>query len=190
MLGHDSLNPISGKRTDINAQMAAVELSLDKDWVRYRTSFFYASGDKNPRDGTARGFDAILDDSNFAGGFFSFWNREGIRLSSTGVGLDSAGSLIPSLRSSKIEGQANYVNPGLLLYNAGADVDITPKLRGFVNLNLIRFVHTEPLSFFCFRTIFMPAWVRTRDRRLLPPAAIGKHRDHGRRQRLHPFSGI
>ncbi len=151
VLGHDSLNPISGKRTDINAQMAAVELSIDKDWVRYRTSFFYASGDKNPRDGTARGFDAILDDSNFAGGFFSFWNREGIRLSSTGVGLDSAGSLIPSLRSSKIQGQANYVNPGLLLYNAGADVDITPKLRGFVNLNLIRFVHTEPLELLLFQ---------------------------------------
>ena len=68
VLGHDSLNPIAGKRTDINAQMAAVELSLDKDWIRYRTSFFYASGDKNPRDGTARGFDAIFDNPNFAGG--------------------------------------------------------------------------------------------------------------------------
>jgi Carboxypeptidase regulatory-like domain len=151
VLGHDSLNPISGKRTDINAQMAAVELSLDKDWVRYRTSLFYSSGDKNPRDGTARGFDAIIDDSNFVGGFLSFWNREGIRLSSTGVGLVSAGSLIPSLRSSKIEGQANYVNPGLILYNVGADVDITPKLRGFVNLNLIRFVHTEPLQLLLFQ---------------------------------------
>lgn len=151
VLGHDSLNPIAGRKTDINAQMAAVELSLDKDWIRYRTSFFYSSGDKNPRDGTARGFDAIIDDSNFAGGFFSFWNREGIRLSSTGAGLVSAGSLIPSLRSSKIEGQASYVNPGLLLYNAGADVDITPKLRGFVNLNLIRFVHTEPLELLLFQ---------------------------------------
>jgi hypothetical protein len=150
--GYDSLNPIAGRRTDINAQMAAVELSLDRDWIRYRTSFFYASGDKNPRGGTARGFDSIFDNSNFAGGFFSFWNREGIRLSSTGVALVSEGSLLPSLRSSKIEGQANFVNPGLMLYNAAADVNITPKLKGVVNLNLIRFVHTEPLELLLFQS--------------------------------------
>jgi hypothetical protein len=149
--GHDSLNPIAGKRVDINAQMAAVELSLDHNWIHYRTSLFYASGDKHPRDGTARGFDSIFDDSNFAGGFFSFWNREGIRLSSTGVGLVSEGSLIPSLRSSKIEGQANFVNPGLMLYNAAVDLDITPRLKGVVNLNLIRFVHTEPLELLLFQ---------------------------------------
>ena len=151
VLGHDSLNPIAGRPTDINAQMAAAELSLDKDWIRFRTSVFYASGDKDPRNGSARGFDAIFDNSNFAGGFFSFWNREGIRLSSTGVGLVEDGSLIPSLRSSKIEGQANFVNPGLMLWNAATDFDITPRLRGVVNLNLIRFVHTEPLELLLFQ---------------------------------------
>jgi hypothetical protein len=151
VLGHDSLNPIAGRPVDINAQMVAVELSLDKNWIRYRTSVFYASGDKNPRDGTARGFDAIFDDSNFAGGFFSFWDREGIRLSSTGVGLISPGSLLPNLRPSEIEGQANFVNPGLMLYNAATDFDITPRLKGVVNLNLIRFVHTEPLELLLFQ---------------------------------------
>jgi hypothetical protein len=151
VLGFDSLNPIAGRRVDINAQMAAAELSLDRDWIRYRTSVFYSSGDKNPRDGTARGFDAIFDDSNFAGGFFSFWSREGLRLSSTGVGLVQPGSLLPSLRSSKIEGQANFVNPGLMLWNASADFDITPKLRAVANLNLIRFVHTEPLELLLFQ---------------------------------------
>ena len=54
VLGTDKFNEIAGKKTSINAQMAALELSLDKDWVRYRLSFFYASGDKNPTDGTAR----------------------------------------------------------------------------------------------------------------------------------------
>jgi hypothetical protein len=151
VLGHDSLNPIAGRPVAINAQMAAVELSLDRSWIRYRTSLFYASGDKNPRDGTARGFDSIFDNSNFAGGFFSFWNREAIRLSSTGVGLTEGGSLIPDLRSSKIEGQANFVNPGLMLWNAGSDFDITPKLRGVVNLNLIRFADTEPLELLLFQ---------------------------------------
>jgi hypothetical protein len=151
VLGHDSFNSIARRPVDINAQMAAAELSLDRDWLRYRVSFFYASGDKNPQDGTARGFDAIFDAPNFAGGMFSFWNREGIRLTGSGVGLTSPDSLLPSLRSSKIEGQANFVNPGLFLYNAGVDIDITPKLRGFVNLNLIRFARTEPLELVLFQ---------------------------------------
>jgi hypothetical protein len=146
VLGSDSKNPIAGKATDINAQMAAAELSWDRDWIRFRGSIFWASGDDNPRDGTARGFDAILDNSNFAGGFFSFWNREGIRLTGSGVSLVSGGSLIPSLRSSKTEGQANFVNPGIFIYNGSADVEITPKLRGVLNLNVIRFQHTEPLE--------------------------------------------
>jgi hypothetical protein len=152
VLGHDNFNEIAGRRVDINAQMAAVELSLDKDWLRYRLSFFYASGDKDPRDGSARGFDTIFDNPNFAGGFFSFWNREGIVLTPTGVNLVNANSLVPDLRSSKAEGQANFVNPGLFLYNAGVDADITPKLRGFVNLNLLRFAHTDPLELLLFQS--------------------------------------
>jgi hypothetical protein len=152
VLGHDSFNELAGRRVDINAQMAAAELSLDRDWLRYRVSFFYASGDKNPRDGTARGFDTIFDNPNFAGGFFSFWNREGVRLTGTGVDLENGGSLVPDLRTSKLEGQSNFVNPGLFLYNAGVDVDITPKLRGFVNLNLIRFADTQPLELLLFQS--------------------------------------
>jgi hypothetical protein len=152
VLGTDKFNEIAGRRVNINAQMAALELSLDKDWLRYRLSFFYASGDKDPRDGSARGFDTILDNPNFAGGFFSFWDREGIRLTSTGVGLVSPDSLVPDLRTSKTEGQANFVNPGLFLYNAGVDMDITPKLRGFVNLNLLRFAHTDPLELLLFQS--------------------------------------
>ncbi len=152
VLGTDKFNEIAGRRVNINAQMAALELSLDKDWLRYRLSFFYASGDKDPRDGSARGFDTIFDNPNFAGGFFSFWDREGIRLTSTGVGLVSPDSLVPDLRTSKTEGQANFVNPGLFLYNAGVDIDITPKLRGFINLNLLRFAHTDPLELLLFQS--------------------------------------
>src|SRR5207248_1490246 len=83
--------------------------------------------------GRARGFDSIVDLPNCAGGLFSFWNREGIRLLGSGVLLTTPGSLIPSLRASKEEGQANFVNSGIFLANAGADFDIAPKLKGFVN---------------------------------------------------------
>jgi hypothetical protein len=150
-LGHDQFNAIAGRRVDINAQMAALELSADKDWVRFRTSFFYASGDGNPRDGTARGFDAIADSPAFAGGIFSFWNKEDLRLLSTKIELTSQDSLLPSLRSSKFEGQSNFVNPGLYLWNAGMDFDLKPKLQLFANANFLRFVHTQPLELLLFQ---------------------------------------
>ena len=146
VLGNDSLNPIAGIPVRIDARMAAAEVSLDRDWLRYRVSFFYASGDDDPRNRKATGFDGIFDNPEFAGGVFSFWNREGIRLTGSGVGLTSTNSLSPVLRSSKSEGQANYVNPGLFLYNAGVDADVTPRLRTFLNLNLVRFAKTAPLE--------------------------------------------
>jgi hypothetical protein len=156
-LGHDDFNTIAGRRVDINARMAALELSVDRDWVRYRASFFYASGDSSSRsgasrtDGTARGFDSIVDDTHFAGTDFSFWDREGIRLTATGVALVNPMSLLPNLRSSKEEGQANFVNPGIYVFNLGADFDVTPKLRAFVNSNYLRFDRTEPLELLLFQ---------------------------------------
>ena len=150
--GEDTFNPIAGKRVTVNAQMAAAEVSYDRDWIRYRVSTFYTSGDANPRDGRARGFDSIVDLPNFAGGLFSFWNREGIRLLGSGILLTTPGSLIPSLRSSKEEGQANFVNPGIFLGNAGADFDITPKLKGFANFNFLRFERTESLEYLLFQS--------------------------------------
>lgn len=144
--GEDTFNPIAGRPVTVNAQMAAVELSLDRDWIRYRVSSFYASGDANPRDGRANGFDSIVDLPNFAGGIFSFWNRQAIQLTGTGVQLTQEGSLLPNMRPNKEEGQANFVNPGIFLVNAGADFNITPKLKGFANYNFLRFMRTEPLE--------------------------------------------
>jgi hypothetical protein len=151
-VGEDSLNPIAARRVTVNAQMAAAELSLDRDWIRYRISTFYASGDSDPRDGRARGFDSIIDLPNFAGGLFSFWNREAIRLTGSGVALTTDGSLLPNMRSNKEEGQSNFVNPGIFLANAGVDIDITPKLKGFVNFNFLRFMRTEPLEYVLFES--------------------------------------
>ena len=150
-IGEDTFNPIAGRPVTVNAQLAAAEISYDRDWVRYRAAAFYTSGDADPRDGRARGFDSILDLDSFAGGLFSFWNREGFRLTGSGVLLTTSGSLIPSMRASKDEGQANSVNPGIFLANAGVDLDITPKLKGFANVNFLRFERTEPLELVVFQ---------------------------------------
>jgi hypothetical protein len=158
VLGRDRFNVIANAFTplnrwrDINAQMAALELSLDRDWLRYRVSAFWSSGSKRPGSSTERGFDSIQDNPDFAGGFFSFWVREGYRLLGTSVGLTQGESLIPDLRSSKSEGQSNFVNPGVFIYNAATDVKITPKWKGVFNLNLIRFDHPESLQLVEFQS--------------------------------------
>jgi hypothetical protein len=157
--GTDSLNPIAGPdptggshdQVDIRAGMAALELSVDRDWWRPRLAYLYASGDGNPTGRTARGFDSILDNPAFAGGGFSFWNRFGIRLPDTGVALVNRGSFLPDLRSSKDEGQPNFVNPGLHLLSAGVDADLTPRLRVEATANYLRFDRTEVLELLLFQ---------------------------------------
>lgn len=149
--GRDDRNPIAGRPVHVSSHMAAVEASVDKDYLRFRGSFFWASGDTDPTDGKASGFDAIFDDPNFVGGQFSFWNRNGIRLTQTGVGLVQPNSILPSLRSSKIEGQANFVNPGIFIYNAGIDVEVTQRLKAIFNANYLRFHRTESLEYVLFQ---------------------------------------
>jgi hypothetical protein len=149
--GRDDRNPIAGRPVHVSSHMAAVEASIDHDYLRFRGSFFFAQGDKNPTDSQANGFDAIFDDPNFVGGQFSFWNRNGIRLTQTGVGLVQPNSILPSLRSSKIEGQANFVNPGIFIYNTGVDVEVTQRIKAVFNANYLRFHRTEPLEYVLFQ---------------------------------------
>lgn len=146
-LGRDSFNPIAGREVGINAQLAFLELSVDRDWMRYQTSALYASGDDDPRDATAEGFDSILDNQKVLGGEFSYWNRQSIRIADRGgVALMQRNSVLPDLRSSKIQGQANFVNPGILMFNVGATAELTQKVRAIGNVNYIRFARTRPLE--------------------------------------------
>lgn len=149
--GTDSDQPLAGRAQDIRAHMAAAELSVDRNWLRLKASAFWASGDDDATDGQARGFDSIYDAPNFAGGPFSFWDRSAIALTQTGVLLKAPGSLLPDLRSNKFEGQASFVNPGVLLVGLGLDAEITPKLKGVVNANYLRFDKTGALDLLLFQ---------------------------------------
>ena len=146
VIGRDSFNGLAGRPVEIDAQMAALEASLDHDWIRYKASLFYASGDKNPTDGKATGFDTIVDNPNFTGGPFSWYVHQGVGLAGTSVNLKQPDSLVPDLRTSKTEGQANFVNPGLFLGGVGTEIEVTPRLRNFMNANFIRFMDTEPIK--------------------------------------------
>ena len=55
--------------------------------------------------------------------------------------------MLADLRSSKGEGQSNFINPGLMLAGVGADFDLLPELRLSTNFNYLRFANTAPLEF-------------------------------------------
>jgi hypothetical protein len=88
----------------------------------------YASGDGKPFNNTQAGFDAIFENPIFAGADTSYWIRQSIPFAGGGraVSINGRNGILNSLRSSKEEGQSNFVNPGTVLLGAGADFDITP----------------------------------------------------------------
>jgi hypothetical protein len=150
VFGEDGLNGIAGRRVQISAQMAALELSIDKDWLRHKFSVFYASGDHDPTNSMATGFDTVFDRPFFIGGPFSFFSHQGFNLGGTAVNFKQRDSLVVDFRTSKPEGQSNFVNPGAFIVGYGLDADITPKLRAFVNVNYIRTVDTATTELVLF----------------------------------------
>ena len=127
--------------------MAAQEVSYDVDWTRFRTSFLWASGDSDPYDGTASGFDAIFDSPNFAGGDLAYWQREGLPfVGGGGTNLNNRNSFLPNFRPGKEMGQSNFVNPGLILYNLGVDFELLPELKLVTNASYLQFANTAALE--------------------------------------------
>jgi hypothetical protein len=134
-------------KTSINAWFAAAELSRDFNWFRPRLSFLYASGDSNPYDNKATGFDAVFENPQFAGADTSYWIRQAVPLvGGGGVSISSRNGVLNDLRSSKDEGQSNFTNPGTVLAGVGADMDLLPTLRMSVNFNDLYFVCTQVLE--------------------------------------------
>ena len=173
--GRDDFHPIPAMKNPqhINAQLAALELAYEKDWMTFRISGFFTSGDDDLNDGRAHGFDAIVPNQQFAGGGFlgnpaladrglinnvfegggtNFLNRQAVPLTGTGLLLFGVNSLIPNMRAGLFQGQANFINPGVILANAGFDAKLTPKLRSTINANYLRFHHTEVLEAVLFQS--------------------------------------
>jgi hypothetical protein len=142
-VGDESPSVFTNQDSDIAAGMAALELSRDYDWIRPRLSLMHGSADKDPFDDRSTGFDAIFENPLFAGADTSYWIRQGVPLIGGGrVALSSRNGLLNSLRSSKEEGQSNFVNPGLNLIGVGADFDVMPEVRLSLNANHLSFVDT------------------------------------------------
>ena len=147
-LGEDRNNFFTDRPADIRAFFAAGELSYDQDWMRFRLSGAWASGDGDPFDDTEAGFDAIFENPVFAGADTSYWIRQTIPFAGGGraISLNGRNGILNSLRSSKEQGQSNFNNPGLILAGLGADFDISPAFRLSANANHLWFENTATLQ--------------------------------------------
>ena len=145
--GRDSRAMISGAPTRIGAWFGALEVSRDFDWLRLRLSGLWASGDRDPFDRKAGGFDAVLENPQFAGADTSYWIRQSVPLiGGGGTALSMRNGVLASLRSSREHGQSNFTNPGLHLLGIGADADISPRMRVIGNVNYLEFDNLSSLA--------------------------------------------
>jgi hypothetical protein len=140
--GWDRNNIFTGETGKIRSFFFAAEPSYDVDWIRVRGS------DGDPFDDTEAGFDAIFENPIFAGADTSYWIRQTIPFAGGGraVSINGRNGILNSLRSSKEQGQSNFVNPGTILAGVGADFDITPEVRVSANANHLWFQKTAVLE--------------------------------------------
>jgi hypothetical protein len=142
-----SSNP-QNKGATVDGFFLAAEPSYDMDWIRIRGSALWASGAHHPQSGHLGGFDAIVENPQFAGADTSFWIRQSIPLIGGGlVALNTSNGVLADLRSAKGEGQSNFANPGVMLLGIGGDFDILPELRLATNINYLRFDDTSTLEY-------------------------------------------
>ena len=146
-LGSESPAVFTDRDGDIRAGFVAAEFSRDFDWIRARGTVVWASGDDDPYDDHATGFDAIFENPLLAGGDTAFWIRQSFPLIGGGrVALSGQNGMLNSLRPNKGQGQSNFTNPGLVLAGAGLDLDVTPKLRIMLNVHQLWFEDTAVLE--------------------------------------------
>jgi len=147
-LGEDRNSIFTSKPAQIRAGFGAVELSYDHDWMRFRLSGLYATGDGDPYNKTEGGFDAIFENPIFGGADTSYWIRQTIPFAGGGrvISINGRNGILNSLRSSKEEGQSNFNNPGTVFIGVGADFDLTPEFRVSTNFNHLWFENTSSLQ--------------------------------------------
>ena len=146
-IGSENHASFNNNQSDISAFFAALEYSRDYDWMRARLSLLYGSGDEDPFDDKSTGFDAVLENPQFAGADTSYWIRQAVaNIGGGGVTLSGRNGILNSLRSSKDQGQANFTNPGIQLIGYGMDFDLLPEWRVSFNINHLWFDNSKVLE--------------------------------------------
>ena len=136
--------------------MAAVELSLDKDWLRIKGAAFIASGDGDPSDDKATRLRRDPRHPVVRRRPVQPVEPPGPAPRADRHRHQVARQPAASLRTSKDEGQPNFVNPGVFILNGAADIELTPKLRGFLTTSYMRFLKTEQMEALLFQEKVRP----------------------------------
>ncbi len=146
LVGHERQGTFVNKSTAVRALFAADELSMDFDWRRVRLSMLHASGDGNPYDRRASGFDTLTSGAIFAGSDSSFFFHQRLALAGGAFDLKSRDGLLPSLRAAGNSAESNFSNPGLDLLGAGLDLSLTPRWTLSADANQLWFDRTGVLE--------------------------------------------
>jgi len=144
LAGTQSSGIVSPGARTVLAGFAAAEASIDVNWLRFRFSALYQSGDGDPDDDTASGYDALEENPIFAGADTAFWSRQSLAFARD-TRLSLRNGLLNGLRPGGSD-QSNFENPGLILAGIGTDADLTPTVRLSSNINHLRFDRTAVLS--------------------------------------------
>ncbi len=137
--GHERQSPFTGSATRVQAWFAASEWSVDTDRRRWRLSLLHSSGDRDPQDGRANGFDNLNASPVFAGTDSSYYVHQRLALAGGVFDLKSRDALLPSLRSVADGGQADFSNPGVNLAGLGLDFDASLRWRWSFDANQLWF---------------------------------------------------
>lgn len=144
--GREQRGTFVDESTQVRALFAADELSVDFDWRRIRLSMLHASGDGNPLDRRAQGFDTLTSGAIFAGSDSSFFFHQRLALAGGIFDLKSRDGLLPSLRAAGNSGDSNFSNPGLNLVGLGLDLSLSPQLTVSLDANQLWFDKTGVLE--------------------------------------------
>lgn len=142
VFGDTAQNTPDKRGQGISAGMAFTQVAYPVAFVAPRLAGIWASGDRDPTDLRATGFDSVFDNVAIGGGQFSYLFGEKIQLGNTT--LLRGNSVFPSLRGANATSQ--FVNPGIIAVNPGVDVAVTPKTLFEANVNYARFEDTASLE--------------------------------------------
>ncbi len=153
LLGNEKQATFTGMPARVQAWFSAVEWSVDVNRQRWRLSLLHASGDDDPRDGRATGFEGLSANPVFAGTDSSYFIHQQLSLAGTAFTLKPRNGLLPTLNAAGTGVQADFGNPGLDLAGIGADWDIAPQWRLSVDANRLWFDRTGTLAALLSRPI-------------------------------------
>lgn len=148
LLGRDRSIEAGNPRKTITAGLLAAELSTDWQWHRFRFSSLLASGDGDPQDHEANGFDAVNQRPLIFAGHNSLWLRQSAALSVANLGrqqLTQRGGLLVNLRGQDLNSPANFSNPGLVMLGVGSDHRLSTKTTLSTQLSRMHFARTAVL---------------------------------------------